>query len=446
MLIAGSIAGLYLVLATAVTLTLVAADNKIFTTIRPTATPDTTAAEADPLEDTDTPTEEIAGEPDPTEAPVEDENFIKPPARTNFLLVALDQERVLTDALMAGCFYRDTCEIKLISIPRDLYTRIPEERLERMRQDGLKPPANGVMKINSLRSYGGGRTFGIQYLQEQLGEMLGVRFDYYVEVEIPAFRKAVNLLGGVDIEVPAGGLYYDDPEQNLHIAIAGGMQHVDGDTAEGLVRFRRYPTGDVGRNAVQMEFMKQLFRQTLRKETIMRDPLAVIDIILNDVRTNIGTDLLKYVPYISKFSSDNISTYNLPGEGSYVNDASFFFPDEAAWPATINEVFYAMPASEPDTPAESVPDMPSKDLRIQVLNGSRTAGRASDFADILTNQGYNVVNTDIYRGTPEDRTRIMVRTADMGEDLLPYFKNAVIKKDAAMSDAYDIVIIIGRSE
>ena len=341
--ISGSVAGIYLVLAVAVTVTLIAADGLFFPAEKIKG-PSVDISAEEPLD------EELSPTPSPTP---EDDGLLKPPSRTHFLFIALDKDGVLTDALMAGCFYRDSLEIKLMSIPRDMYTRLPKERLERMREDNLHPPASGVMKINALRSYGGGRNSGNKYLLEQLSDMLGVEFDYYVEVDIPAFKKIVTLLGGVEMEIPAGGLYYDDPAQNLHIAIPGGMQYIDGETAEGLVRFRRYRTGDLGRNAMQMEFMKQLFSQALRKEVITADPGAFIDIVLNDVRTNIGLDVVKYIPYVPKLTADKLTTHTLPGTGQYINDASYFLPDTDALPEAVSEVFFAAQALPEEDPEEA---------------------------------------------------------------------------------------------
>ena len=154
------------------------------------------------------------------------------------------------------------------------------------------------------------------------------------------------------MDIPSGGLYYDDPEQNLHIAIPGGRQFIDGDMAEGVVRYRQYRTGDVGRNAMQMEFMKQLFIQSLNRETIMKDPMAIIDVVLNDVRTNIGADLIKYAQYINKFSGDKLTTHTMPGEGAMVGEASYFLPDNRKLADAVNEVFYASVAAEAPPPEE----------------------------------------------------------------------------------------------
>jgi LCP family protein required for cell wall assembly len=312
-----------------------------------------------------------------------------------------------------------------------------------MRENGLRPPANGVMKINALRSYS--RTYGAAYLKEQLSEMLGISIQYYVEIELPAFRKIVDTVGPIEMEIPRGGLYYDDPAQNLHIAIPGGLQKLDGEMAEGVVRYRRYPNGDTDRIAVQHEFMKQFFRQATRKENLMRDPLAIVNVLINYVKTDIGIDIAKYVPYVTRIPEDGINFYTMPGEGAYVGALSYFLPDPGKLPDVINRVFYN--AGSGDGITEKPPSASdSRELRIAVLNGSWMAGIASSFADTLRMDGYNVVAVDNYSGAQESQTRILVRNAGIGGDLLPYFTNAVIKEDTSMQDGFDIVIIIGRRE
>ena len=122
----------------------------------------------------------------------DDDGLLRPPGRTNFLLIGLDNNN-LADAIMVGCFYRDTGDIKLMAVPRDMYTRLPNHRLEQMRAEGLRPPT--TMKINAVRTHGGRN--GMHYLKEQLGEMLGVEFQYYIEVRLDAFRRIVDAIGGV---------------------------------------------------------------------------------------------------------------------------------------------------------------------------------------------------------------------------------------------------------
>jgi len=273
----------------------------------------------------------------PAPAPHIDEGtFLRPPARTNFLFIGLDNN-LLADAIMVGTFYRDSGDIKLMSIPRDMYTYISPNRLEQMRADGLRPPTS--LKINAVRAFGG-RAHGIKYLQAQLGEMLGVHFHYYVEVEMDAFKRIVDAIGGVTMHIPQR-LQYSDPCQNLFIDIPQGYQHLNGAMAEGVVRYRSFLTGDLMRNNIQMEFMSQLIKQVITKEAILSDPLALASVIINDVRTNASiVEMAKYLPYIGRISADRVTTFTLPGEAAFIDGISWFIPDPEALPGVVNRIFY----------------------------------------------------------------------------------------------------------
>ena len=265
----------------------------------------------------------------------DDSGFLRPPARTNFLLVGLDENN-LADAIMVGCFYRDMGDIKLMAIPRDMYTRLPSHRLEQMRAEGLRPPT--TMKVNAVRTHGGRN--GMHYLRDQLGEMLGVEFQYYIEVRLDAFRRIVDAIGGVYFDVPVP-MHYNPPDQALVINLQPGLQRLNGAQAEGLVRFRHFPTGDLARNESQIEFMRALITQVLTRDAIMNEPMTMINIVLNDVNSNIGLDVVRYVRYISSMSGDRITTFVMPGRGAYLGGISWFLPDAQRVPDVVNQIFYA---------------------------------------------------------------------------------------------------------
>jgi len=262
-------------------------------------------------------------------------NLLRPPGRTNFIIAGLDEQN-LADTIIVGSFYRDTGDIKLMSVPRDMYTRLSDHRLEQMRTEGLRPPS--TMKINALRVWGGRN--GIYYLKHQLGEMLSVEFHYYVEMDLIAFRRVVDAVGGVYIDVPVP-MFYNPPDQDLVINLSPGRQHLNGAAAEGFVRFRRFPTGDLGRNQSQMEFMTQIISQVLTRESIMNNPVEMISIVLNYVRSNVGLEAVRYVPYIRNMSGDSVTTFVMPGHGAYIGGVSWFLPDSQRLPDVINQIFYA---------------------------------------------------------------------------------------------------------
>jgi LCP family protein required for cell wall assembly len=276
----------------------------------------------------------------------DDGSLLRPPARTNFLMVGLDNQ-LLADAIMVGTFYRDSGNIHLMSVPRDMFVRLPQHRLDRMREAGFHPPT--TLKINELRAHGG-RLHGIYFLQEQLEEMFGVEFDFYIEVEIPAFRRIVDAIGGVYMDIPRR-LFYNGWDQNPPILIdipAGQNVRLDGNMAEGVVRYRQWRMGDLDRNNMQMQFMTNLFQQMLTREAIMNDPMAIINIVLTEVRSNIGMSAVRYIPFIPRMSAGSLQSFVMPGDISMVGNREFWIPNASQLPAVITNVFYATP----DVPAE----------------------------------------------------------------------------------------------
>ena len=88
----------------------------------------------------------------------------------------------------------------------------------------------GIMKINSV--YAGGGADGMARLSKRLGAMLGFELDGYVLVNLEAFRETVDLVDGVEFDVPQD-MYYQDPTQNLHIDLKAGKQLLDGEKGHG---------------------------------------------------------------------------------------------------------------------------------------------------------------------------------------------------------------------
>ena len=434
LLIVCSITGSYLVIASIVTMSLLASSNQVHSVRNPYIP-----------QQSNNPAPAINNDiQSSTSDDDEDESLLRPLARTNVLILGIDDAR-LADVVIVGSFERDTGNINLLHIPRDTFTQVPPERIERMRENGLWFPASGMVKLNAMRSLG--REFGIQYMQEQLSETLGIEFHYYVEIDIRAFRDIVDLVGPIEIEVPRRMFYYD-PYQDLIIDIPAGVHLMDGQMAEYFVRYREYPNADLGRISAQQQFMTQLFRQTLRRETIMNNPVEIARIALGHVQTDIGLDLIRYIPYIGNLSPERIFTYTLPGNERRVQGlGSVWVPDGELVPDVINRMFFGV-QEEP----QAIPVMAhtgaaaSINARIAVFNGTNIGGVARTAADRLHLSGYQIVHVGPYLGNREYRTRINVREEGLGEDLVDYFNNAVIMIDSRMSADFDIMVIVGRSE
>ena len=65
--------------------------------------------------------------------------------------------------------------------------------------------------------------------------LLGFRPDNYAVVDLKAFIQLVDVIGGVDYNVPCD-MDYDAPDQDLHIHYSAGMQHLTGQQAMEVFR------------------------------------------------------------------------------------------------------------------------------------------------------------------------------------------------------------------
>jgi LCP family protein required for cell wall assembly len=121
-----------------------------------------------------------------------------------------------TDTIMIGAYDIQKQALSVVSIPRD--TMIHSDHSNK--------------KINATFARG-----GVSGLENSLEDMLGFPVDFYVKVNLAAFEKIVNAVGGVYYDVPPG-MQYVDPTQDLYIDLQPGYQLLDGDKALQLVRCR----------------------------------------------------------------------------------------------------------------------------------------------------------------------------------------------------------------
>ena len=389
--------------------------------------------------------------PNPDDKPMDvlkDVLDIKVPERTNFVLMCTDEDGTRTDTIIVGCYNSVLNKIDLISIPRDTLVTVSTEHFNLM-QEEYPEAKSKEMQVNHIHHFTGVEK-GPQVLTEELESLLDIKLDYYVRVDFDAFKYFVDSIGGIEFDVPQD-MDYDDPTQDLAIHLSQGMQLLDGDKAEQLVRFRKdnygggYSNGDIGRIEVQQDFLKALIKKATSSDTITSSPKAYITTFFKYITTNAAlSDAFKYTSKIGELNTDAISTYTLPGEA---RNRYYYDPEETE---TLVYNIFKRPSdeinSEITTEDDTVKAMDSKSCSIQVLNGGYTDGKAAEIKTTLENDGYTVNDIGTYTDVRQPHTRIFVNQEGLGEDLVPYFADAEIIIDESITSTYDIVIVIGVNE
>ncbi|MBQ7266671.1 MAG: LCP family protein [Firmicutes bacterium] len=374
------------------------------------------------------------------------------PDRTTFLIVGTDEDGTRTDTIMLCCYNKNIHALDMISIPRDTLVEVDDETFAKMNEEYPEPGQKG-MKINALHHYGGDK-YGMSFLEAQLEKMFDCKIDFYVKVSFEAFDYLVDSIGGVEYNVPIP-MHYEDPTQNLAIHLNPGLQTLNGEQAEWLVRFRSgYSNADLGRIETQQNFIKILMKKLLNSETVLSNTKSYLTAAFKYVESDAKiADLLKYMTLLKEFTSDNLTTYTLPGDvgdGFGFRGAYVYYPEDTT---QLGYDIFKKPDDQILKDKQEIAEAESKEgqfddtkLVIQVLNGGYTDGMASKFQQILNTQGFNIASIDTWTGNKAQKTRIYVKEDGMGQDIKDYFSDAEIITDPEMAKDYDIVIIIGMGE
>lgn len=91
----------------------------------------------------------------------------------------------LTDSIIVASYDLKTNRAILFSIPRDLWLDNADAKVNTVYQVGKKETGNGL-----------------KYAEEKIGGILGVPIQYGVRVDFNGFAKAVDLVEGIEVDVP----------------------------------------------------------------------------------------------------------------------------------------------------------------------------------------------------------------------------------------------------
>ena len=229
--------------------------------------------------------------------------------------VSEDIEVPLTDTMKVIGYNPNDQQAFAISIPRDTFI------------GSNKDTAGSYDKLNSLYQKSPEKT------KAAIEKILGIEIDYYVVVQNKVVRDVVDALGAVEFNVPID-MNYDDKTQDLHIHLKKGIQSMNGEQVEQLLRFRHnndgstypaeYGIEDFGRMRTQREFVKELLKQCMRFQNVTK----IID-LTTAFFDNVDTDMslataVSYVPYALQYSPDELISEQVPGAPATFNTYSYY--------------------------------------------------------------------------------------------------------------------------
>jgi polyisoprenyl-teichoic acid--peptidoglycan teichoic acid transferase len=278
--------------------------------------------------------------------------------------------------------------VNLLSIPRDTQVEIPNV---------------GTTKVNHANALG-----GPALVRKVVGDTLnGIKIDRYVRVSTEAFRELVDLLGGVEVNVPEP-MQYTDKTQNLKIDLQPGLQTLNGNQAEQFARFRHDGLGDIGRVQRQQALLKAL-RSRLSGPLMLARAPGLVRAMQKYIDTNLSTEeLLALVNFGLRMDQQNFKMVMLPGRFSGAQEfiASYWMMDPAGRDRVLNEYF---DLNSTDLSAEPI----GTELRIAIQNASGQPLASKQFAKYLASLGYTNLSTLPDAAGDQPQTQIIVQTGDL---------------------------------
>ncbi|WP_299490421.1 LCP family protein [Acaryochloris sp. IP29b_bin.137] len=262
--------------------------------------------------------------------------------------------------------------VSILSIPRDTRVEIPDV---------------GLTKINSANWWG-----GPDLVTEVVSKTLNdVQIDRYVRVSTGAFRELVDVVGGVEVHVPFA-MQYEDQTQKLKIDLKPGLQKLNGDEAEGFVRFRNKNLGDIGRAQRQQILLRALQKKMANPAMLTRLP-QILSVLQKHIDSNLSVgEMLALMQFGLQINSEHLQMVLLPGRfsGPEEYELSFWLMDLAGMDRVMQTYFEV----SPPVGYEIVARDPSQiqDIRIVVQNASNSPDGDTVMVEYLQRQGFSNIH------------------------------------------------------
>ncbi|NTW71214.1 MAG: LCP family protein [Eubacteriaceae bacterium] len=232
-----------------------------------------------------------------------------------------DYSESLADTIMIATIDPENKKIKITSVMRDTYARIPD---------------HGYNKINSSYALGG---------PELSIKTLNLNFDMnitdYVVVDFEAVEKIVDAVGGVEIELKDYEVKgFNDSLNALNGYLGGtysdrisspGTYNMDGRQAVAYSRIRKVGNGDYERTERQRSVLEQLFNKIITEKSL-KTTIAFADSILPYVKTSLTRgEIISLGTQVFTSGTRTLEGTRLPTDdyirSAMISEISYLLPD-----------------------------------------------------------------------------------------------------------------------
>ncbi len=347
----------------------------------------------------------------------------------------------LTDTILLASIDPKTNDVALISVPRDLYVKIP---------------GFWWSKINAAYVFAEQQKedSGAEVIKQTVSQVLGVPVHYFLKVDFTGLKKSVDAIGGVDVYNPSNLSDPDYPcDRNgaytCGFNLKAGYHHMDGALALKFTRCRKGSCGDdYGRALRQQVVLVAMRDKALQLDNIL-NPAKVNDLLTivgNHLSTDISLEEMKRLIAIGRRVDANaIVNTVLENEfqglvkNSNVGDVSVVIPTDGVGNYRSIQSYIKSLLIDGYIKSESA--------KVEIIAGGDKLGYAYALSIVLQSLGYNVIKTPAIIASGESKTQLIDYTNGDKPYTAKYLSNRlgveVSKQNRPAGSQAEIVIILG---
>jgi LCP family protein required for cell wall assembly len=310
--------------------------------------------------------------------------------RINILVMGLDRRPIegstltRSDTMFVMTIDPTTKTTRGIAMPRDLWVDIP------LKNGGtFKERINTTLVYGENMGYPGG---GPGLAKATVERLLKIKINYYVIVDFEGFKKVIDGLGGIDVDVPTAvnDPFYSETERLNDFypcVFSVGVHHMDGSDALCYARTRRN-SSDLDRITRQQRIMLAVLEKASALK-LLAEPQNMVS-LWKSYKSTVKTDLSDIqIPGFARLAAgmdpDDLAFLSLgPATVPYTTSegASVLLPSEAG----IEEIVRALYSNA---------NLEQENAIIEIQNGTDRQGFAQSVIQFLTDNRGGLSGDDL---------------------------------------------------
>jgi LCP family protein required for cell wall assembly len=277
-------------------------------------------------------------------------------------------------------------------------------------------------------------------LTEKIERLIDMKVPYFVDMELTQFAALVDLLGGIEIFIPAT---VNKKEGDKRFSFESGNIVIDGDKAADFLFVNFDNDAEMEKAYRKQDLLKSILDRIIQNSEngFLLKP-AVLSYFLKCVSTNLTSrELETFISELQHLDVDNILYRRVHGTYRTQNNEQIYIPNDQGdqLKKTMITAVEFLKDSSKLRPEDMV-------VSLEILNGTETAFRARDTAKIYKKYGYEIVREDNATEKNIQKTVVIDRRGNrnIAQEIAAVIKCKNIETRVEERTPVDVTVIIGK--